>query len=409
MALFIYKASDKSGNVTQSTLEADNESIAVARIQEMGLIPIRVAVSQGKGGAKNSILKKPLHGLFTRFGGKDLMLFTQDLTTLLEAGLPIDRSLSILMNVVEKPAFRRLIAEILKSIQGGSGLSDALARVPNVFSDFYVNMVRAGETGGVLEDVLRRLGIYLESTQELKEFIKSALVYPVFLIVVSGLSIIVLMVYVIPKFAVIFSDLGGQIPWSSRMLLATSDFLRGYWWVLLMGIAAVLFVLSRYRQTASGRIQIDRLKLKVPVLRNFVKTAEAARFARTLGTLIRSGVPIVQGLELVRHILDNKVVAESMSQVILAVKQGERLAKPLEGTGVFPSLAIQMVVVGEETGRLEEMLLRVADNYEKILRNTMKRFISLLEPAMILAMALIVGFIVISMLMAIFSMNELPF
>lgn len=409
MPLFIYKASDKAGNVTQSTLEADNESMAVARIQEMGLIPIRVAVSQGKERARDSILRKPLHGWFSRVTGKDLTLFTQDLATLLEAGLPIDRSLSILMNVVENPAFKRLIAEILRSIQGGSGLSDALARMPKTFSNFYVNMIRAGETGGALEDVLRRLGIYLESSQELKEFIKSAMVYPVFLIFVSGLSIIVLMVYVIPKFAIIFSDLGGQIPWSSRMLLATSDFLRSYWWVLLGSIAGLLFGFSRYRRTASGRMQIDRLKLKIPVLRNFVKTAETARFARTLGTLIRSGVPMVQGLELVRHILDNKVVVASMSQVILSVRQGEQLAKPLESTGVFPSLAIQMIVVGEETGRLEEMLLRVAENYEKILRNTMKRFISLLEPAMILAMALIVGFIVISMLMAIFSMNELPF
>lgn len=409
MPLFIYKATDSTGKVTKSTVEAVDEPGAVARIQEMGLIPIRLSAAGSQRPSTGGMLANPFGGLRNRITGKDLMLFTQDLTTLLEAGLPIDRSLSILMRVVENKNLHHLIGEILKTIQGGSGLSDALARFPKTFSNFYVNMVRAGEAGGVLEDVLHRLGIYLESTQELREYVKSALVYPIFLVFVSGLSIIVLMTYVIPKFAVIFSDMGGQIPWSSRLLLASSDFLRGYWWLLLGGVIAVLFLYDRYRRTPSGRMTIDQLKLKVPVYRSFVKTTEAARFARTLGTLIRSGVPIVQGLELVSHILGNQVVAMSMSQVILSVKQGDRLAKPLEATDVFPALAIQMIVVGEETGRLEEMLLRVADNYEKILRNTVKRFISLLEPAMILAMALVVGFIVISMLMAIFSMNELPF
>ncbi len=409
MTLFIYKATDSTGKVTKSTLEAVDEPGAVTRLQEMGLIPIRISPAGSQGPSVGVMMNNPLTRLRDRITGKDLMLFTQDLTTLLEAGLPIDRSLSILMGVVENQKLNRLIREILKSIQGGSGLSDALARFPRTFSDFYVNMIRAGEAGSALEDVLQRLGIYLESTQELKEFVKSALVYPIFLVLVSGLSIIVLMTYVIPKFAVIFADMGGQIPWSSRLLLSSSDFLRNFWWALLGGIIAVVVLLDRYRRTPAGRLKIDQLKLKLPVIRVFVKRAEAARFARTLGTLIRSGVPIVRGLELVSSILGNKVVSNSMAQVIRSVKEGDRLAKPLELTGVFPTLAIQMITVGEETGRLEEMLLRVADNYEKALRNTVKRFISLLEPAMILAMALVVGFIVISMLMAIFSMNELPF
>ena len=257
--------------------------------------------------------------------------------------------------------------------------------------------------------MLHRLGDYLESTQELKEYVKSALVYPIFLVCVSGVSIIILMTYVIPKFELIFADLGGSIPLSSRMLLATSEVLRGYWWALLIGLSAVAFLADHFRRTASGRLYLDRLKLKVPAIREYVKTSETARFARTLGTLIRCGVPIVRSLELVTNILGNKIVSNAMAQVIIRVKKGDQLSKPLEATGVFPSLAIQMITVGEETGRLEEMLLRVAENNEKVLRNTLKRFISLLEPALILGMALVIGFIVISMLMAIFSMNELPF
>jgi general secretion pathway protein F len=409
MALFIYKASDASGKVTKSTVEAVDESGAAVKIQDLGLIPIRISPAGGQSRSLTVSMGNPLDAIRSRITGKDVMVFTQDLSTLLEAGVPIDRSLAILMNIAENRRLKRLIGDILKSIQGGSGLSDALALHPKIFSDFYVNMVRAGETGGVLEDVLNRLGVYLESSQELKEFIKSAMVYPVFLVVVSGLSIIVLMTYVIPKFAVIFSDLGGSIPWSSRLLLAASDLLRSYWWLLFAACAALLFIIDRYRRTDGGRLTIDRLKLSLPVIRDFVKKSEAARFTRTLGTLVRSGVPIVTGLELVRNIIGNSVIAASMGQVIRKVKEGDRLASPLDQTRLFPSLAIQMITVGEETGRLEEMLLRVADNYEKMLRNTIKRFISFLEPALILAMALVVGFIVISMLMAIFSMNELPF
>lgn len=409
MPIFVCKATDSLGKVTKTTLEAENEAAVVKRIQELGLIPIRITAAGQQTNLAAFQLRNPIDGFFNRITGKDLMLFTQDLTTLLHAGLPIDRSLSILMGVVENRTLKRMLGEILKTIQKGSGLSDSLARFPKTFSDFYVNMIRAGEAGGALEDVLQRLGIYLESTQELKEFVKSALVYPIFLTFVSGLSIIVLMVYVIPKFAVIFSDLGGQIPWSSRLLLNASAFLRGYWWALLVGIMAALFFINRYRRTPSGRLMIDKLKLTLPFLREFTKRSETARFSRTLGTLLRSGVPIVQGLELVRHILGNRIVSDSMEEVLRSVKRGERLTQPLSSSRLFPNLAIQMITVGEETGRLEEMLLRVAENYEKMLRNTIKRFISLLEPAMIVAMALIVGFIVISMLMAIFSMNELPF
>ena len=409
MPLFTYKAADVSGNIVKGTLDAANEAGAASRIQDKGLIPITIAASGRQSRLLDSAVGNPLQTLFNRVTGKDVMLFTQDLSSLLEAGLPVDRSLAVLVNVTGKTKLKSVITEMLRSVQGGAYLSDALAKYPTIFSSLYVNMVRAGEASGALEDVLKRLGIYLQSTQELKEFIVSALVYPVFLICVSGASIIILMTYVIPKFSVIFNDLGGNIPLSSRLLLDMSYLLRSYWWAVIIGIITTVVAVRQYKRTERGRLALDRIKLKLPIVRDLVQKAEVARFTRTLGVLMRSGVPILQGIDLVARIINNRIIAKSLEQVHARVKKGDQLAKTLENEGLFPQLALQMITVGEETGRLEEMLLRVAENYENALKILVKRFISFLEPAMILVMAVVVGFIVISMLMAIFSMNELPF
>ncbi len=409
MALYTYKATDHSGNIVRDTLQAPDEMAAVAMVQALGFIPIRVSKGGRRGGSLNFDISASIGSFFKRVSGKDVMLFTQDLATLLQAGLPVDRALSILIHVAEKEAFKEIVSDILRIVQGGGYLSDAIAKYPNTFSVFYTNMVRAGEAGGVLESVLERLGLFLERSQELKDYIKSALVYPVFLLCVGGLSIIILMTYVIPRFSVIFADLGGAIPLSTQALLMMSQFLRSYWWALLVLLVGGSIVLKRFSHTASGRLKIDRIKMKMPVLKDFIQKIEVARFTRTLGTLVRSGVPILQALKLVQEIIGNRVIADALRPVHDRIKEGERLSKPLADTGAFPSLAVQMITVGEETGQLEQMLLRVAENYEKITRNMVKRLISFLEPAMILVMGIVVAFIVISMLMAIFSMNELPF
>lgn len=379
------------------------------KIHAMGYIPIRIIPAGKQSKALRYDVRDVVFHIFKRISSKDVILFTQDLSTLLEAGLPFDRALSILLQVTEKENFKKVISDVLKIVQGGGYLSDALVRHPKVFSGFYVNMVRAGEAGGVLEDVLKRLGIFLENTQDLKDYIKSALVYPVFLLCVGGISVIILMTFVIPKFSIIFADLGQTMPLSTTLLLGFSKMLRSFWWVILGGVVAVYLAFQRFKNTESGSLIVDRYKFKLPVFGELLKKIEVARFARTLGTLIRSGVPILKAIDLAKHIIGNKVMAGSMTQIHASVKEGERLSKSLEATKIFPSLAVQMIMVGEETGRLEEMLIRVAENYEKILRNTIKRLISFLEPAMILSMGLVVGFIVISMLMAIFSMNEMPF
>ncbi|RLC13967.1 MAG: type II secretion system protein GspF [Deltaproteobacteria bacterium] len=413
MSLYSYKATDISGKIAKGTLEAPDEKGAADRLHDMGYIPIRISqTGKGRGKLAGSATKSgdpDILSFFTRVSTKDVMLFTQDLSALLEAGLPVDRALSILTNITEKEKFREIIRDVLKAVQGGSYLSDAMAKHPGAFSAFYVNMVRAGEAGGVLEAVLERLGIFLESSQDLRDYIKSALVYPVFLVFVGGISIIILMTFVIPKFSIIFSDMGHAIPLSTRLLLGLSEELRTFWWMILAGLSLVYFLIWRYVKTPTGRFRMDSLKMRFPVSGNLVRKIEIARFSRTLGTLIKSGVPILEALDLVKDIISNRVIAGSMGEIYERVKKGERLSKPLGDIGIFPSLAVQMITVGEESGRLDEMLLRVAENYEKTVRNIVKRFISLLEPAMILVMGLVVGFIVISMLMAIFSMNEMPF
>lgn len=409
MATYSYKAADSAGKIVTGVLEADEEKKVVAELQTLGLIPIRIALTKGNGKRLGLNVSEQFLSLFYGVSSKDVMVFTQDLATLLEAGLPVDRALSLLIESAEKERFKMVLNDILKTVQGGGYLSDALAKHPRAFTSFYVSMVRAGEAGGVLEAVLSRLGEFLESAQELRDYIKSAMVYPVFLVGVGGLSIIVLLTFVIPKFSIIFSDMGQAIPLSTQFLLGISHLLQSYWWAIIAVLGAGYFFLKKYLNTPAGRLKFDRKKMKFPVVGDLIKKIEVARFARTLGTLTKSGVPILQALTLVKDILENKVISAAMENVYARVKEGDRLSKPLRDTGIFPPLAIQMITVGEETGRLDRMLLRVAESYEKMVRNTVKRLISLLEPAMILFMGLVVGFVVVSMLMAVFSMNEMPF
>jgi general secretion pathway protein F len=407
MSVYSYKATDFSGKIVKGTLDAPDEKGAAGRLQDMGYIPIDIRQS-GKASGKMNLNVNVL-SLFKTVSNKDVMMFTQDLSALLEAGLPVDKALSILIGVAENVKFKEIIRDILKSVEGGSYLSDAMAKYPKVFSDFYVNMIRAGEAGGVLDAVLARLGVFLEGSQELRDYIKSAMIYPAFLVFVGGISIIILMTFVIPKFSVIFEDMGRAIPLSTQILLGLSEGVRSYWWLIIGGISLVYFFFRQYARTPSGRLKLDTYKMNLPVTGELVRRIEVARFARTLGTLVKSGVPILQAIDLVKNILGNKVVAGSMEQIHERVKEGERLSKPLGDTGIFPSLAVQMITVGEESGKLDEMLLRVAENYEKVIRNMVKRFISLLEPVMILIMGLVVGFIIISMLLAIFSINDMSF
>lgn len=409
MPLYSYKAAGGSGKVLSSVIEAEDETAAAALLQESGLLPIRIWPASQKISKASGFFSTDIKSFFQKVSLKDVMFFTQDLTALIEAGLPLDRSLKILFEATENPKFKEIVKEILKAIEGGIDLSEAMGKHPKVFSNFYVNMVRAGEVGGVLNKVLERLGVFLETSQELKDFVKSAMIYPLFLLGVGGLSIIVLMTYVIPNFSVIFADMGDAIPWSTKMLLNMSAAFRSYWWVMILIVGIVAFSISRSLKSKKGRVRFDALKLKLPLIGDLIKKIEVGRITRTLGTLIESGVPILDAIALVKDIVDNKTIAGSMTQIYEKVKEGERLSQPLADMDIFPSLAIHMIKVGEETGNLSGMLLKVANNYDKVVKNLVKKVVSLMEPVMILLMGVVIGSIVVSMLMAIFSMNDMAF
>ncbi len=404
-----YKASDSSGKIVKGDMEAPSEAVVVSTLRDKHLIPIRIAQAGPKRLSFDLWSRFNLPSLANRIGGREIMLFTQDLATLLGAGLPVDRSLDILFNAASKDALKDIILRIKQDVQSGSYLSSALANHPRVFSRFYVNMVKAGESGGVLEPVLLRMGHFLETAQELFDYIRSALIYPIFLIALSGLSIIVLMTVVIPKFSVIFDDLGAALPLSTQLLLGVSGIVSRYLWLLIAVAVAAAIGFNRYRRTPAGRMTIDKGILRAPLIGRLVREIETARFTRTLGTLLKSGVPILQALVLVKDVVQNQVLSTALDTVHARVKEGEHLSAPLRDSSMFPDLAIQMITVGEETGQLDMMLLKVGESYEKSARTLIKRIIGLLEPITILAMGLVIGCIVISMLAAIFSINDIPF
>ena len=337
MSTYSYKATDPAGKLVIGTLEAAEEKEAVAHLQGMRYIPIRISLAKRNRIGPDIDLSKSIASLFNRISTKDVAIFTQDLSTLLEAGVPVDRALSILIDVAGKDRFKDVIRDVLKSIQGGSYLSNALSKYPRVFSSFYVSMVRAGEAGGVLDDVLKRLGAFLESSQEFKDYIKSTMVYPIFLVFVGGISIIILLTFVIPKFSIIFSDMRQAIPLSTRILLGFSAALKTYWPVFLGGLGVIYFLIRRYIETPAGSLKLDQYKLHFPVVGELVKKIEVARFARTLGTLVQSGVPILQALSLVKDIIGNRVIAGTLGNVYRRVKEGEKLSKPLGEIDMFPS------------------------------------------------------------------------
>lgn len=406
MALFQYRAADHSGKLVEGSMEADGERGVVSRLHEMGFIPVRVAApgewTGPAGGASIGILFR------RHVSPQELLNFTRELATLLGAGLPLDRSLSVLANLVPREEFRKTVRALLEAVRAGKSLSAAMTEHPATFPRLYANMVRAGESAGILEGTLRHLEEYLERSINLREDLKSALTYPVLVATVAGLSLIVLFIYVIPKFAVVFRDIHQALPWFTTVLIGFSVGLSRFGWVVLLAVAVAGAAVFYYIRTAEGKFQWDRLRLRVWVLGDLFRRLEVARFARTLAALLKGGVPLLEALGTVQGVVGNRVLELAISQVQKRVKEGKGMVGPLMESGLFPSLALQMIAVGEETGKLEGMLVDVADYYDLEVRRTTKRLMSLLEPALILGMGLVVGVVVISMLMAIFSINDLP-
>lgn len=397
MAIFSYKATTPQGEIQEGVIEASDEKAAVNRLKNSGVIPLKIT-SPDTGIRKKFILKS---------SKADILTFTTELSALLSAGLPLDRSLNILSEISENKEIKSIIKSVIRSIREGSSFSDALQKHPDIFQKLYVNMVRAGESGGVLDVVLDKLNEFLESAKELKEHIISAMIYPTILFLTGGISVIVLLVYVLPKFSVIFSEMGAEMPLPTQVILTLSNILSSYWWIILLSASGAWFFFRSYIKTSAGRYKFDAFKLKLTG--EIIRKIETVRFTRTLGTLLKSGVPLLQALNNSKDTLTNQVIASAIDSVSRDAKEGKGIAAPLANANIFPALAISMIKVGEETGQLDTMLLKVASTYEKSLKLALKRFISFLEPVMILGMGLIIGFIVLSMLMAIFSITDLPF
>lgn len=396
MPVFAYKATTPEGSIIEGIIEAVDERTAIERIRDLGLIPLRINLPRES--TKRFSLR-------SRTG--DILTFTTELSVLLSAGLPLDKSLNILSEISESNEMKIVVQDILKSIRGGSSFSDALQAHPKIFSRLYVNMIKAGEASGSLDIVLEKLAEYIESSKELRESVVSAMIYPFILITTGTISIGVLLTYVLPKFTSIFAELGGSLPVPTQILLFISNGLKNSWLIILLFFVGVWIILKNYIKTESGRYKWDSFMLKV--FGDIVKKLETARFCRTLGMLIKSGVPLLQALNNAKDVISNRIISSAIENVSKGIKGGKGIAITLSESNVFPSLALSMIKVGEETGQLDNMLLKVASTYEKSLRHTIKRFVSFLEPVMILGMGLIIGFIVVSMLMAIFSITDLPF
>ena len=296
---------------------------------------------------------------------------------------------------------------MISHVRSGKSFSDALARFPALFPMFYVNMVKAGEAGGFVEDVISRMAVYLENSQGLKDDVRSALIYPMVIFLFSIVAIVVLLTFVIPNFSEIFEDMGGELPLSTVMLLALSDGLVKYWWVLILMLTGMAVGIKKYVSSESGKNFWDRLKFRLPVFGKLYREVAVSHFSRTFGTLLDSGVPMLNALQIVKGTMENEKITEIISSVREAVRKGKSISEPLKESDIFPAIAVHMIMVGEETGKLNEMFIKISDRFDIEVKTTVKRLLTLLEPALIIFMAVMIGFIVVSMLMAIFSINEM--
>ncbi len=403
MPVFVYRAADRRGQTIDGVMEAPDARSVVERLHRDAYYPIRVTPHA----ERRAWFALPASG---RIRQRDLLAFTQQLATLFEAGVPLDRALAIQGELLAPHSrLRAIVTDLLNTVRGGGSLSDALAKHhPRPFSRLYINMIRAGEKGGVLEVTLRRLAEFLESRAAFTEAVVSALAYPLVVTTVGAGAIVFLLTFVIPRFASIFADLRQAVPLPTQILLSVSAGVREYWWVGVVVAFGAILAWRVWTGTPEGRLAWDRLQLRLPHVGPLRAKIETARFARTLGTMLKSGVPVIGSLAVVAEMMSNQILVRAVERVSDSVKRGRTVAASLAEHPQFPLLAVHMVRVGEETGRLEEMLLKTAETFESDVRTELKRFIGLLEPAIILIMGVLVAFIVVAMLLAIFSINEVP-
>jgi len=401
MPEFSYEAINHKGERISGTSSAPSRDEMAASLVAKGLQPVQL---------------KRLRSFETFFefkknkiGIDDVLYFTSELSDLLEAGVPLERSLTILADATDKKDVRKLVLDLRDSIHGGKSLSEALGAYPDVFDKLYVNMIKVGELGGVLPGVLNRLGDFMERSRQIRKFIISSSIYPSILAFVGLVSVFILVTFVVPKFGQIFQDLNQPMPLMTRLILDASLFLQQWWWLIFL-ILLLAYMLFRFQiNTPEGRARWDELKLRLPLMSKFIKQVELGRFARTLGTLLESGVPILKGISLASEVVGNTVIKKAVQELYKGVRQGKSLSLLMRKSGIFPSLMIHLVSVGEETGGLPRMLLKIADDFDDQVQSETKIFLNMLEPITIVVMGVVIGGIIMSMLLAIFGINDVSF
>ncbi|MDH5264372.1 MAG: type II secretion system F family protein [Betaproteobacteria bacterium] len=408
MPVFQYKAVTPAGEVLEGAMDASSHKGVIERLRDMGYTPIRAFEAGAAEVAPTG--RRASSGPWLRRGvsADEVGVLTQEIATLLGAGLPLDRSLEILVGLAENDRVAAVLTKVRNEVRGGASLSKALEAQGTVFSRFYVNMIRAGEAGGALADVLARLSEFMERSKELRESVKSALIYPAILVFVAVLSVAVLLGVVVPQFEPIFAQSGKALPFVTELVLGAGALMRGYWWAFVLGGVAMVFIVSRRLRTPEAKLGWDRVVLGLPVVGDLVAKVETARLARTLGTLLRNGVSLVNALSIARETMDNTYLAAALAEIGRELKTGRGFAKPMMETRRFPPFAVHMIQVGEETGRLDRMLLDVADVYDREVARAVKRSLALLEPAMILFLTFVVGGVILSILAAMLTIYDIP-
>ncbi|MDH5372733.1 MAG: type II secretion system F family protein [Acidimicrobiia bacterium] len=400
---FAYKVKDREGQVHSGEMEGSSQSAVSKALRDRGYQPISV------GEKKDSALQKEIRipGLTDRVKLKEVAIFSRQFATMINAGLSLLRSLSILADQTPNKTFSRIIIEVKNDVERGTSLSAAMEKQPKAFNRLYTAMVKAGEVGGVLDDTLVRLADTLESQVELRAKIKSAMMYPVAVFGLVVLIVAAMLMFIVPMFEDLYADLGGELPLPTKMLLAVSKVVTGYWWVLLIGTVGFIVMFKRWIATESGRTTFDRMKLKMPIFGNLVHKTAIARFAHTLASLTKTGVPILQAMDIVAETSGNAVVSAAVLDVKASVREGESIAKPLEDHAVFPPMVVQMIAVGEETGALDTMLEKIGSFYDQEVQTMVDGLTSLIEPLLIVVLGATVGGMLISLYMPMFNVINL--
>lgn len=405
MPLFNYTAKKPGGELVSGTLTADSRRGALDAISRLGHFPLEI---QEKDIARGSaLMTAPTMPTWAskKVRADEVTVFTRQLADMIRAGVPINRALATLGKQAGKASMTDVIEQLRKDVSAGQSLHDALGAHPQAFDSLYVSVVRAGETGGFLDDSLRRIAVFRERDADLLSRVKTALAYPTLLLIVGVGAVAFLLTFFIPKFATIFESFKADLPATTQVVVAMGTFMRHWWWLVLGGLIFAIAALSAFLKTPAGRLAIDRLKTRLPVFGRITRYRMVSRFCHTLGALLKSGVPIVEGLKISKDALGNVADAPRLDEVVSGVRQGKSLATLLSGTGLFPEMACDMIAVGEETATLDEVLVTIAESADGEVDRRMRIFVALFEPAMLFVMAAIVGFIVISMLLPVFTIS----